>query len=128
MSSQSHRQGRKQAPADFALRVVHTPAPTPALGNLSRSSSRGLKKIDARHHIPRAAATATIDGFTMGESFNIVSLAHGVFQFQGLSAGFDSLVQRVMGLFALAEHQIWRLGWLTSFINKESSLAGSGKY
>jgi ATP-dependent Clp protease ATP-binding subunit ClpC len=45
-----------------------------------------------------------------------------VFQFQGLSAGFDSLVQRVMGLFALAEHQIWRLGWLTSFINKDTLL------
>jgi ATP-dependent Clp protease ATP-binding subunit ClpC len=75
-----------------------------------------------------------MDGFTMGESFNIVSLAHGVFQFQGLSggeqqsislvirSGFDSLVQRVMGLFALAEHQIWRLGWLTSFINKDTLL------
>jgi len=56
---------------------------------------------------------------------NIAALVQGAFC--GLSGGeksivfvtramFDSLVQRVMGLFALAQYQIWRFGWLVSFI------------
>jgi len=91
----------------------------PVLGNSSRTL-RGPKKNNVHYHIPRE----TIDGFTR-EFLNIAALMQGAFC--GLSGGeksivfvtramFDSLVQRVMGLFALAQYQIWRFGWLVSFI------------
>ncbi|CAL5004588.1 unnamed protein product [Urochloa decumbens] len=115
MSSQSHHRV-KNAPASFALRAVHTPAPTPVLGNSSRSS-RQLKN-NYTDHIPRAMAT----GVT-GEPLNVVSLAQGALHgsFGGeksialvTRAWFNGLIQQVMGLFALAEYKIWRLGcWLS---------------
>jgi ATP-dependent Clp protease ATP-binding subunit ClpC len=98
---------------------VHTPALTPVLGNFSRST-RGAKKNNAGH-IPRAT---TLDCFTSRDLFqNAVALAQTAFRgsFGGekgigliTRASFDNLVQRVMGLLAVAEYQIWRLGWLVS--------------
>lgn len=123
MSSLSHHQGNK-APADFVLRAVHKPAPTPVLGNFSRSSRRPGRN-NAHHILPRATIN---NGFT-AEFFNIVSLAQGAFRGSLLGgeksiglvtrARFDSLVQQVMGLFALAQYKIWRLGCWLSYRDKE---------
>lgn len=126
MSSQSHHQAKTTKQAFSGLRAVqYTPAPTPVLGDFRRSS-RGAKKNNAGY-IPRAT---TLDCFTSRDLFqNAVALAQTAFRgsFGGemsialiTRASFDNLVQRVMGLLAVAEYQIWRLGWLVCRVTKTS--------
>lgn len=120
MSSRSHHQAKTIKQASSGLRAVHTPVPTPVISNFGRSS-RAAKKINACY-IP--ARATTLDCFTSRDLFqNAVALAqtafHGSFVGKksiGLiaKASFDNLVQRIMGLLAVAEYQIWRLGWLVS--------------
>jgi hypothetical protein len=106
MSSQSHHQAKTTKQAFSGLRAVHTPAPTPILGNFSRSS-RGAKKNDAGY-IPRAA---TLDCFTSRELVqNAVALAHSAFR--GCSEVKRALASSPKQVSTILFSELWAFSWV----------------